>query len=358
MAPRFHTLTVRDVRRETPDCVSIAFEIPDHLRDRLAFQPGQHLVVRTRIDGDEVRRNYSICTNPLDGELRIAVKRLPGGRFSTWASQHLKPGDTLDVLPPSGRFCPSLPTQGRTSYAAFAAGSGITPVISILAHTLASNPDSRFLLVYGNRDRRHIIFRETLEALKNQYLHRLQIIHVLSRETTEAEIHSGHIDARKCQAIDRHILKLASIDACFLCGPAGMVETVSASLRQLGVDPQRIHLERFHAPTTHATASPANLPADDTPASRISLRLDGVTATFQTPRQGPTLLDAAIQAGIDMPFACKGGMCGTCRARLISGQVHMDQPFALEPAEIHDGFILTCQSHPLTDQVSVDFDSR
>jgi ring-1,2-phenylacetyl-CoA epoxidase subunit PaaE len=358
MAHRFHTLRVRDVRRETPDCVSIAFDIPDALRETFAFQPGQNLVVRTRLQGQDIRRNYSICTPPHSGELRIAVKQIPEGRFSTWANHSLKAGDTLEVMPPDGRFCPTLPGKGPRTYAAFAAGSGITPIASIVAHALATNPESRCLLVYGNRDRRHIIFRENLEALKNRYLQRLQIIHVLSRETMEADINSGRIDEHTCRRIDTAILPLATVDDFFLCGPAGMLNTVSHTLLDLGVDPKRIHQEHFHTPTGTDTSPRSPRPDTATETARVALRLDGITTTFDAPTQGPTLLDAAIRHGIDLPYACKGGMCGTCRARLLQGTVHMDQQYALETSDIQQGYILTCQSHPTSPSLSIDLDAR
>jgi len=358
MAPRFHKLTVTDIRQETPDCISIAFGIPAEYEAAFAFRPGQNLVLRTHTSEGELRRNYSLCSSPLDGECRIAVKRLPGGRFSNWAHDQLHLGDTIDVLTPSGRFCPEMPTHGRRSNVAFAAGSGITPVISILSHTLATNPDSRFLLVYGNRDSRHIIFREKLEALKNRYLQRLQVIHVLSREQRDADLHTGRIDADTCKAIDRSILPLATVDDFFLCGPSGMVETVDEYLKAIGIDAARIHTERFHAP---GDGKPATAPSDGfsrQTSHSVSLRLDGTLFRFDAPGHGETLLDAAIRQGIDLPFACKGGMCGTCRARLLSGQVQMDQQYALEPADISQGFILTCQSHPRTPELTIDFDAR
>jgi ring-1,2-phenylacetyl-CoA epoxidase subunit PaaE len=358
MAPRFHNLTVADIRKETPDCISIAFGIPEEWKETFAFRPGQNLVLRTHVDGEEIRRNYSLCSSPLDGECRIAVKRLPGGRFSNWIHDHMHIGDSIDVLPPSGRFCPILPTQGRHTYVAFAAGSGITPVMSILSHTLATNPDSRFLLVYGNRDSRHIIFREPLEALKNRYLQRLQIMHVLSRELRDAELHSGRIDATTCHAIDRSVLPLATVDDFFLCGPAGMVETVGEQLKAMGIDPGRIHTERFHAPGIPTVQADPDQAAKPASTCRVSLRLDGTLSYFDAPSHGETILDAAIRQGIDLPFACKGGMCGTCRARLLSGQVRMDQQFALEPEELRNGFILTCQSHPVSPELTIDFDAR
>jgi len=357
MATRFHTLRVSDVRRETPDCVSIALEVPEALRQTFAFHPGQNLAVRTRIHDEDIRRNYSICTPPLTGELRIAVKQIPDGRFSTWANHTLKAGDHLDVMPPSGRFCPQLPGSGHRIYAAFAAGSGITPIASIIAHALAHNPDSHCLLVYGNRDRKHIIFRETLEALKNRYLQRLQVIHVLSRETMEADINSGRIDAHTCHRINNAILPLQTVDDFFLCGPDGMRSSVTHTLLDIGIDPARIHQERFHnTTTTHTTPHPAkNVTTART--ARITLRLDGITTAFDTPTLGPTLLDAAIQHGIDLPYACKGGMCGTCRARLLQGTVHMDTPYALQTSEIQKGYILTCQSHPTSPSLSIDLDA-
>lgn len=358
MAPRFHRLAIADIRLETPDCISIAFAVPAELKEAFAFRPGQNLVLRTRMPDGEIRRNYSLCSSPLDNECRIAVKRLPGGRFSNWIHDHLHKGDTIDVLPPSGRFCPELPTVGRHTYAAFAAGSGITPVMSILSYVLATNPESRFLLVYGNRDSRHIIFREQLEALKNRYLQRLQIVHVLSREERDSDLHTGRIDAATCDAIDRSILPLAAVDQFFLCGPSGMVETVAERLKKKGIDPARIHTERFHAPGSTTMAATPSIADTHPSTSRVSLRLDGSLSRFDAPSHGETILDAAIRQGIDLPFACKGGMCGTCRARLLSGQVEMDQQFALEPEERRNGFILTCQSHPRSQELTIDFDAR
>lgn len=360
MSLHFHTLTVKDVRRETPDAVSICLEVPDTLRERFHFTPGQNIAVRRVIDGAECRRNYSICSAPGDPDFRIAVKQIEGGLFSTWANTALKPGDTLEVMPPSGSFHTPMDATAQRQYVAFAAGSGITPVMSIMKATLDAEPLSSFTLIYGNRDRRHIIFREELESLKNRYLSRVQVIHVLSREATDTDLNSGRIDAVKCAHIDEKIIAFRGIHAFFLCGPEGMIQTVRECLVGRGVAPERIHFELFH--TSGSTAN-TSLAAGATqefsgPMASVSVRHDGILTHFELPYNGDTILQAALKKGIDLPFACKGGMCCTCRAKLVEGSVDMDRNYALEASEVQAGFILTCQSHPRSGKILVDFDVR
>ena len=360
MSLHFHTLTVKDVRRETPDAVSICLEIPGALRELFRFTPGQNIAVRRVIDGTECRRNYSICSAPGDPEFRIAVKRIEGGLFSTWANTALKPGDTLEVMPPSGRFHTSMDPAAQRHYMAFAAGSGITPVMSIMKATLAGEPRSSFTLIYGNRDRRNIIFREELESLKNRYLSRMQVIHVLSREATDTNLNSGRIDALKCAHIDEKIASFRAIHAFFLCGPEAMIHAIRDCLVRRGVAPERIHFELFHTSgsTGAAATTGRETQSDSGPVASVSVRHDGILTQFELSYNGETILQAALQKGLDLPFACKGGMCCTCRAKLVEGSVEMERNYALESSEVEAGFILTCQSHPRTGKIFVDFDVR
>jgi ring-1,2-phenylacetyl-CoA epoxidase subunit PaaE len=358
MASHFHSLTVSDVRQETPDCISIAFSIPETLRETFAYTQGQHLTVRAKIRGVEVRRNYSLCSSPLDGEWRIAVKRVPGGQFSQWAHTHVQPGDTLEVLPPAGRFYTPLQPGQRKNYVAFASGSGITPVMSIIKTTLLTEPESFFTLVYGNRSKNSIIFHDALEALKDKYIHRFRIIYVLSREHTDADINHGRIDATKIMQLCQKLISLPAMDECFICGPQEMIFAVRDFLIAAGVPTTKIHFELFASGRTLAVQTAAFDDGDIVggPASQVTIRIDGSERNFRLPYHGHTILDAALQQGADLPYACKGGVCCTCKAKLLEGQVHMAVVYGLEPDEIAAGYILTCQSHPLTPVVKVDYD--
>jgi ring-1,2-phenylacetyl-CoA epoxidase subunit PaaE len=371
MSSHFITLMIEDIRRETPDCVSIAFEVPADLRPMFSYNQGQNITVRTRIGGQEIRRSYSICSSPLDGELRIAVKKVEGGVFSTYANEQLKPGQELEVLPPSGKFYTELRPDNRKHYLAFAAGSGITPVISLIKTTLAMEPESDFTLVYGNRHRPGIIFREQLEALKNRYLQRLSLHHILSREEMEIPLYQGRIDVAKCAALCARLIDLAVMDEVFLCGPSAMIFAVRDWLGQQGMEKKRVHFELFHpldggggdgggtaSPSSADRAAPGDKNRVAGRVSQVTVRLDGVSHVFDLPYDGASILDAALYEGVDLPFACKGGVCCTCRAKLMEGRVEMDQNFALEADELAAGFILTCQSHPKTSKVVVDFDVK
>lgn len=357
---RFQKLTIKDIRKETADCVSIAFEIPDELKPLYQFKQGQNLTLRLKLNDEELRRSYSICSSPLDNELRIAVKKAPHGKFSSHANVKLRRGDIIDVLPPTGTFFTSLETQQKKKYLALAAGSGITPVISIIKTTLATEPDSDFTLVYGNKSRSSIIFKDQLEALKNKNIDRLTLIHVLSREKTDAKINYGRINAEKCQELQR-IIDYKSMDEIFLCGPEEMIFSVRDWLYTQGIDRKKIHFELFTTPG-EKKQSIGNLALtadiDPGPKSKVSIRLDGIMFDFELSRSGDSILDGALQQGAELPYACKGGVCSTCRAKIVSGEVRMDTNYALEPDELAKGFILTCQSHPVTDSVIVDFDSK
>ncbi|MFT3826478.1 MAG: phenylacetate-CoA oxygenase/reductase subunit PaaK [Chitinophagaceae bacterium] len=360
MATHFHRLTITDIRKETPDCISIAFDIPDALKQEYAFTQGQNITLKTIMGGEELRRSYSICSSPLDNELRVAVKKTTMGRFSTWANEQLKKGDVIDVLPPTGKFYTTLQPTQQKSYLAFAAGSGITPVISIIKTTLATEPQSSFTLVYGNRNRSSIIFKEQLEALKNQYTSRLAVHHILSREQTDTPINYGRIDADKCFQLDNKLIQVDKADEIFICGPEEMIFSVKDWLEQKGIDRKKVHFELFTTPGQKAEAVnlqvAANKSSDKT--SQVSIKLDGVTFDLQIPFNGATILDAALEEGADLPFACKGGVCSTCKARLLEGKVEMDSNYALEDDEVAAGFILTCQSHPRSERIIVDFDVK
>ena len=359
MSIHFHPLKVKEVRQETADCVSIAFDIPAELQEAFQYTQGQSLTIRTQISGQEVRRTYSICSSPLDNEWRVAVKKVEGGLFSSFANLELKAGHTLEVMQPVGRFYSALDPANRKNYIAFAAGSGITPVLSIIKTTLTKEPLSQFTLVYGNRNRSSIIFFEELEALKNQFMQRFNLVHVLSREKTDSAIHSGRIDTTKLNEL-KSLIPLKEMDEFFLCGPEEMIFTVKDYLETTGIDKKKIHFELFTSPGQQtATAGRTGKATASGPESRVTVKLDGRSFDFGLSLNSETsILDAALQQGADLPYACKGGMCCTCKAKLLEGEVKMDVHWGLEEEEVANGFILTCQSHPVSEKVVVDFDIR
>jgi ring-1,2-phenylacetyl-CoA epoxidase subunit PaaE len=358
MSLKFYPLAVSDLRRETADTVSIAFAVPDDLRALFQFTQGQYLTLRTTMEGEEVRRSYSICAGVNDGELRVAVKRVEDGRFSTWANTQLRIGDTLEVMPPQGRFFTPLSAAHQATYVAFAAGSGITPILSILKTTLETEPQSRFILFYGNRTFDRIIFREQLDALKNQYPERLSVHHILSKETLGSELFYGRLNGEKCTAYARYFFQPAAVEAYFLCGPEDMIFSVKEALETAGADPKKIHFELFTTPGMNtqakAKAEQRQLNAFD---AQIKIIQDDMEYEFLLPSDGSTLLDAAMRAGADLPFSCKGGVCATCKARILEGEVEMDINYGLEPDEVAAGYVLTCQSHPKSKRVVVSFDA-
>jgi ring-1,2-phenylacetyl-CoA epoxidase subunit PaaE len=359
MSIHFHSLKVSEVKKEAADCVSIAFEIPPELKETFRFIQGQYITLRTMINGEEIRRSYSICCSPLDDELRVAVKKTEQGIFSTFANEHLRKGDALDVMEPIGKFYTELDAAQSKNYIGFAAGSGITPLISIIKTTLRVEPGSSFTLVYGNRNRHSIIFKEELEGLKNKYMERFRIIHILSREKTDAAINFGRIDAEKCSLLCEKNLDINTTDAFFLCGPENMIFSVKDQLEALGVNKKKIHFELFTTPGAAKIVTVKN--ADNTKPevrSRITIKLDGSSFDFDLGFEGEPILDAALKQGADLPYACKGGVCCTCRAKLVEGEVDMEVNYGLEQEEIEQGFILTCQSHPRTEKVVVDFDIK
>ena len=350
----FHPLRVAAVERLTEDAVAVTFDVPDDLRAEFAFDPGQHLSVRAAALGDDVRRNYSICAPATGGPLRIGVKRIPDGIFSGFVAERLRPGDTLDVMTPTGTFSTRLdPTQAKR-YVAVAAGSGITPVLSILATALEVEPESSAALVYVNRRTSTIMFLEELEDLKNRFPERFQLIHVLGHEMTEVELLSGRLDVDRFDRILDTLLPVDDVDDWFLCGPIALTDTVRGVLLDRGVDAGRVHRELFHV----GAVPRRRVVVDGAPAAGASVTviLDGRSVDLTLPADGDSILEATLQVRSDAPYACKNAVCGTCRARVTEGKVEMDANYALEPDEVARGFVLTCQSHPVTDRVVVDFD--
>ncbi len=357
MALHFHKLTVKDIRKETSDCVSISFDIPKDLENDFLFKQGQNITIKLIIDGEEIRRSYSICSSPFDNELRVAVKKVYDGAFSSFANQKLKKGDVLEVLPPTGSFFTEVNISNKKGYVFFAAGSGITPVISIIKTILLIEPESSVTLVYGNRNVSSIIFKEELEGLKDKYLQRFSIYYVLSRERTEAEINYGRIDAEKCQQFSR-LIDFASVDEFFICGPEKMLFNIKDFLETHGVNKNKIHFELFTTPARKNIKINTALKTQDVEGSEITVKLDGRSFNFTLDYNSNNILDAALAQGADLPFACKGGVCCTCKAKLIEGEIEMEVNYGLEQDEVKAGFILTCQSHPRSKKVLIDFDVK
>lgn len=361
MSIQFHALKVKEVRPETNDCVSVLLDVPEQLADTFKFVPGQYLTFR-RGDGEaEIRRSYSICAAPNDCELRVAIKKVEQGRFSTYANQELKAGDTLEVMPPMGNFIVKGKHTKHKHYMAIVAGSGITPVMSIMKSVLENDPEASFTLIYGNKSRGTIIFREAIEALKNKYMQRLKVYHVLSRERMDTELFNGRITAEKCVSFCDKLIDINGIDEVFICGPEDMILSVRQQLIDLGLEATQVHMELFTSPDQPKASHEKWVkehPQDDGKTSKVSITLDGTTFEMDLPYNGESILDAALQMGADLPFACKGGVCCTCRARITEGEVEMEVNYALEPDEVKNGYVLTCQSHPRSERVVVDFDQR
>ena len=358
MALHFHPLTVKSIKTETPDCVSISFDIPKDLFKEFEFKQGQSLTLRKVLEGEEIRRSYSICTSPLDNEVRVAVKKVQGGLFSTFANTNLKAGDVIDVMPPSGNFYTDLDAANKKNYVAFAAGSGITPIISLIKTTLLTEPQSTFTLVFGNKNHSSIIFKEELEALKDKYIERFRLYHILSRERMEADINYGRITAEKCNQLTK-LIDLNTIDEFFICGPEEMIFCVKNFLEEKEINKRKIHFELFTTPLRKAASyKPQAASESNKETSNITVKLDGRSFDFNLDYDSNNILDAALAQGADLPFACKGGVCTTCKAKLIEGKIDMEVNYGLEADEVNAGYILTCQSHPRSEKVMVDFDVK
>jgi ring-1,2-phenylacetyl-CoA epoxidase subunit PaaE len=356
MTPQFHRLAVTEIRRETPDSVSIAFAVPPALADAYRFLPGQHVTVKRTLDGEEVRRSYSICSGLDDGELRIAVKKQEGGVFSSFANERLRPGDTLEVMTPTGHFTVPLDPDAARTYLGIAAGSGITPLLSLIKTVLTREPKSRFFLLYGNRTTASIMFREALESLKDRFLDRLSVTHVLSREAQDVPALSGRIDEEKLALFLRAAIPAAAVDHAFLCGPPELLRRAEATLRALGLPAERLHLERFTVDGAPPPRRASRAAGTVRPAvAEAEAVLDGGRHRFPI-GEGETVIDAALAAGLELPYSCRGGMCCTCRAKLVEGEVAMDHNYSLEPWELQAGYVLTCQSRPKTKKIVLDYD--
>jgi len=359
MSIHFHRLRIKKIIKETDQCVSVEFEVPGNLSGTFQFRQGQSLTMRINLNGEEVRRTYSLCSSPLDNKWKVAIKKVDGGLFSSFANETLKAGDELEVMEPVGKFYTGLDPANKKNYLAFAAGSGITPVISIIKTTLRTEPDSTFTLVYGNRSRSSIIFFEELEGLKNKFIDRFNLINILSRERTDSSINFGRIDIGKLTELEK-LIDYKKMDEIFICGPEEMIFCIKNFLEQKEISEKKIHFELFTT-SGQKKSEPRNLKSEIEagPASKITVKLDGRSFDFDLSlNSDTTILDAALKQGADLPFACKGGMCCTCKAKLEEGEVEMDVHWGLEHDEIEQGYILTCQSHPKTEKVVVDFDIK
>ena len=346
--PRFHPLRIAALRHDTADAVVLTFDVPDALRQAYRFIPGQFLTLRADIDGHDIRRSYSICSAPHEA-LRVGIKRVEGGAFSTWANTALKSGDTLQVMTPDGRFGLVPDPRAARNLAAFVAGSGITPVLSLMKSLLTAEPNSRFFLFCGNRSTDSIMFRSEIEDLKDRFLARLSVFHVLSREEQDIPVLNGHLDADKLRALQPMLPK---IDHAFVCGPQPMIEGLPPVLIAFGIP--HVHVERF-TPSADGRAKPAPVPTNAKPAAIATIVHEGARVDVPV-AAGESIIDAAIRAGRNLPFSCRGGMCCTCRAKVLEGRVEMAVNYSLEPWEIAAGFVLTCQARPLTERVVVDYD--
>ncbi len=354
----FYPLTINAVRRETREALVVKFDVPADLRERFSFTQGQFLNLKVNLDGEEVRRSYSICSAPGDNELRIAIKRVADGRFSAWAHIALVPGATIEVAPPGGRFNVPLAAENVQHYLGVAAGSGITPLLSIIKTTLAVEPQSRFTLLYGNRSSSSVMFRDELQDLKDRYLGRFALLFVMSREQQDVEIFHGRIDEAKCDALFASWIDVSHVAVAFICGPEELTKAATASLRAHGMQPEQIKTELFAAgPRSARRFEPRAQDASAGECTAYAI-LDGQRRTFAIERGKETVLDAGLRQGLDLPYSCKGGVCSTCRVVLVEGEVDMDVHYALEDYEIARGFVLMCQSYPVSDTLGIDVDSH
>lgn len=360
MSVMFHDLRVRAVQPDTQEAVIVSFEVPPELRPVFGFTQGQYLTLRREIDGQDLRRSYSICAGVDDGELRVGVRKVRGGVFSNWINASLKPGDTLSVMAPQGRFFVPIEPQAERHHLGIAGGSGITPVLSIMKTVLAREPKSRFTLIYGNRSLQSTMFKEELEDLKDRWMTRLVLHHVFSDEPTDAPINMGLMNRDKIGEFLRTLVPAAGIDEAYVCGPFQMNDEAEAALLAAGVPEARIHIERFGVPQKDGQVGAVvheAQPGDAAQAKVVIIR-DGLQREIQFTREQPSILDAASAAGLEVPYSCTSGVCGTCRAKLVEGEVRMERNFALDKKEVAAGYVLTCQAHPVTERVVLSFDER
>ena len=357
MAEHFHALRIAEVVRETDDANSIRFDVPDDLKPAFVFKAGQHLTLRAAIDGEDVRRNYSLCVAPHEGELKVTVKRIAGGAFSNWVAEELKAGDTLDVMTPHGSFTTDFDAAQARRYVGFAGGSGITPIMSLIRTALSVEPGSRFTLFYGNRDASSVIFLDALADLKDRYMGRFELYHFLSDEDGDVELFNGMLDRATCEAAIEALVDAPNqVDAWFICGPGPMMDAAEAALVERKVAHDRLHIERFTAGRPSAAVAAQIMALQQEAAGlMLAVTLDGRTRRIAF--DGANILDSAREAGMPAPFACKAGVCATCRARVVSGKVEMAARYGLSDDEIAAGYVLTCQSVPVGEGVAVDYDA-
>jgi ring-1,2-phenylacetyl-CoA epoxidase subunit PaaE len=357
---QFYPLKVASVARNTRDAVVVTFDVPADLDQKFSFRPGQYLTLRANIDGEDLRRSYSICAAPQDRQLRVAIKRLNDGAFSSWANQHLAPGQSIEVMPPDGHFTVDFNSEHHHRYVAFAVGSGITPILSLVKTALSTEPHSSFTLFYGNRASSAVLFREEIEDLKNQYMDRFSLVYVMSREHQDIDLFNGRLDGPKVEQLLTKWMDPSAIDCAFVCGPQDMTESVIASLGKLGLDKSQIKFELFGSPKgpralrtgKDARTAPGN------EVCELTVIQDGLTRTLTIEKNKDSILDSALAQGIELPYSCKGGVCSTCRCKVTEGEVDMDANFALEDYEVQRGFVLSCQSFPVTDKVVIDYDQE
>ncbi len=364
MSVIFHPLRVRAIEPDTAEAVIVSFDVPPDLREVFGFTQGQYLTLRTDIDGQDLRRSYSICAGVDDAQLRVGVRKVNGGVFSNWINAQLKVGDTLQVMAPQGRFFVPIQPQAQRHYLGIAGGSGITPILSIMKTVLAREPGSRFTLIYGNRTLQSTMFKEEIEDLKNRYLTRVVLHHVFSAEQTDAPLNMGFVNREKLAEFLEVLIPAQKIDEAFICGPFQMNDEAEAALLAGGVLPERIHVERFGVALpvagqgSQVGAVVHEAQPGDAKSARIAIVRDGLRREFAFSGEQASILDAASAAGLEVPFSCTSGVCGTCRAKCVEGEVRMERNFALDKAEVAAGFVLTCQCRPLSDKVVLSFDER
>jgi ring-1,2-phenylacetyl-CoA epoxidase subunit PaaE len=359
MSTHFHSLRVKNITPDTDEAVIVSFDVPAALQHDFQFTQGQHLTLRTLLNGKEERRSYSICSGVDDGELRIGVRHVSGGVMSSWINQSLKTGETIDVLPPEGRFFVPVDASQARHYLGIAGGSGITPILAIMKTVLAREPLSQFTLIYANRRQSSTMFKEELEDLKNRYLTRLTLHAVFSQEHMDSPLNSGRLTQAKLGEFLSVLIQPQQLDHVFICGPHGFNDEADAALLAAGVPAEHIHIERFGVPVDAAGGkTKPTMQAGDAPQAMIQIIRDGLSRDIEFRTEHGNVLDAAAAVGLEVPYSCKSGVCCTCRAKLMEGQVRMDRNFALEPHEVAAGFVLTCQAHPLTERVVISFDER
>lgn len=356
----FYSLKVASVAKNTRDAVIVTFDVPGDLHDKFVFRPGQYLTLRADVDGEDLRRSYSICAAPSDRQLRVAIKRMNDGVFSGWANQHLQAGQLIEVMPPDGNFTIDFSPENANRYAAFAVGSGITPILSLIKTALDTEPNSSFTLFFGNRASSAVLFREEIEDLKNRYMTRFSLVYVMSREHQDIELFNGRLDGEKVGQLLKLWMDPSLIDYAFVCGPQDMTESVTQALMDKGLEKSRIKFELFGSPkgpralrTGHEVRK---APGND--MCEVTVIQDGVTRTLNIEKNKDSVLDSALAQGIELPYSCKGGVCSSCRCKVIEGEVDMDANFALEDYEVARGFVLCCQSFPVTDRLVIDFDQE